>query len=125
MRKDYQEYLQLTNKEDCKESWVQWEMDEYGYPKSKAEKKAEANYYPLSPIDYQQTIVGLNIKFLRESKGLSQLGVMRAIGSKDTSVVSRWERGVYIPDASYLQKLANFFEVSVSDVMNKKIFDEL
>ncbi len=38
MKRDYSEYLEYTNKKDCKESWIQWKMEEYDYPKEKARK---------------------------------------------------------------------------------------
>ena len=55
-----------------------------------------------------------NLKQLRKSKGLSQeelairLNVVR-------QTISKWEKGLSVPDADMLIKIADIFEVSVSE----------
>ena len=57
-----------------------------------------------------------NIKKLRKAKGLSQeelavkLNVVR-------QTVSKWEKGYSVPDAVMLERMAELFEVSVSDLL--------
>ena len=61
-----------------------------------------------------------NLKQLRKSKGLSQeelairLNVVR-------QTISKWEKGLSVPDADMLIKIADIFEVSVSEFLGAKI----
>lgn len=61
-----------------------------------------------------------NLKQLRKSKGLSQeelairLNVVR-------QTISKWEKGLSVPDADMLIKIADIFEVSVSELLGAKI----
>ena len=61
-----------------------------------------------------------NIKALRKTKGLTQdelairLNVVR-------QTVSKWEKGLSVPDAEMLQKMAEVFEVSVSQLLGSSI----
>ncbi len=64
-----------------------------------------------------------NIKTLRKQKGYSQeqladkLNVVR-------QTVSKWEKGYSVPDADMLEKIADVFEVDVSDLLGKEISAE-
>ena len=61
-----------------------------------------------------------NLKLYRKENGLSQeqlalkLNVVR-------QTISKWEKGLSIPDAELLTKLAEILEVSVSDLLGTKI----
>ena len=61
-----------------------------------------------------------NIKTLRKAKGLTQdelairLNVVR-------QPVSKWEKGLSVPDAEMLQKIAEVFEVDVSQLLGSSI----
>lgn len=61
-----------------------------------------------------------NIKNLRKQKGLSQeelasrLNVVR-------QTVSKWERGLSVPDADMLEKIAQVLEVSIGDLLGSNI----
>lgn len=61
-----------------------------------------------------------NLKTLRKSKGMSQevlaqqLNVVR-------QTISKWEKGLSVPDADMLMKIAELFEVSESDLLGSKI----
>ncbi len=75
-----------------------------------------------------------NIKNLRKSRGISQeelairLGVVR-------QTVSKWEKGLSVPDSEMLMKIAEVFEVSVgillggeipqTEAVNNEIADQL
>lgn len=60
-----------------------------------------------------------NLKTLRKSKGLTQeelavrLNVVR-------QTISKWEKGVSVPDADLLIRIAEIFEVSVSELLGSK-----
>ena len=64
-----------------------------------------------------------NLKTLRKQKGFTQeelairLHVVR-------QTVSKWEKGLSVPDAELLIELSNILEVSVSDLLGSKITDE-
>ena len=61
-----------------------------------------------------------NIKTLRKAKGLTQdelairLNVVR-------QTISKWEKGLSVPDAEMLQKIAEVFEVDVSQLLGSSI----
>ena len=64
-----------------------------------------------------------NLKTLRTQKGMSQevlaerLHVVR-------QTVSKWEKGLSVPDAEMLKQLADLLEVSVGDLLGAKINNE-
>jgi putative transcriptional regulator len=64
-----------------------------------------------------------NLKRLRKRKGLSQqelaarLHVVR-------QTVSKWEKGLSVPDADMLIRIADIFEVSVSELLGAKLDNE-
>lgn len=61
-----------------------------------------------------------NIKSLRKTKGITQdelairLNVVR-------QTVSKWEKGLSVPDAEMLQRIAEVFEVNVSELLGSTI----
>ena len=63
-----------------------------------------------------------NLKALRKAKGLSQeelairLNVVR-------QTISKWEKGLSVPDADMLIRIAEIFETSVSKLLGAKIVD--
>ena len=64
-----------------------------------------------------------NLKSLRKRKGLSQeelairLNVVR-------QTISKWEKGLSVPDADMLIRIAEILETSVSGLLGAKILDE-
>lgn len=64
-----------------------------------------------------------NLKNLRKTKGITQeelairLNVVR-------QTISKWEKGLSVPDADTLIILADFFEVSVSELLGSKVEKE-
>lgn len=64
-----------------------------------------------------------NLKSIRKSKGYSQeevavrLNVVR-------QTVSKWEKGLSVPDAEMLVEISEMFEVSVSQLLGAKIQGE-
>lgn len=61
-----------------------------------------------------------NLKTLRKQKGMSQevlaqqLHVVR-------QTISKWEKGLSVPDAEMLVKIAEIFEIFVSELLGEKI----
>lgn len=68
-------------------------------------------------------MLGDNIKTLRKQKGYSQetlasqLNVVR-------QTISKWEKGISVPDAYMLEQMAELFEVPVSDLLGNNIEEE-
>lgn len=68
-------------------------------------------------------MIGENIKNARKAKGISQeevaikLNVVR-------QTVSKWEKGLSIPDADVLMKIADLLEISVGDLLGVKLQKE-
>lgn len=67
-------------------------------------------------------MLGENIKNLRKSKGYSQeilagqLNVVR-------QTVSKWEKGMSVPDAEMLNQISELFEVPVSELLGNNILE--
>lgn len=65
-------------------------------------------------------MLGENIRNLRKQKGYSQetlaaqLNVVR-------QTVSKWEKGLSVPDAEMLERLAEIFEVSAAELLGSSI----
>ena len=62
--------------------------------------------------------IGERIKYLRETKGFTQVELAKRIGIHSVSL-SRYERGEEIPNEAMIQKIADALEVSVAKVKNK------
>lgn len=68
-------------------------------------------------------MLGDNIKALRKQKGLTQeelaikLNVVR-------QTVSKWEKGLSVPDADLLQKIADVLETDVTQLLGAKLENE-
>ena len=61
-----------------------------------------------------------NIKALRKTKGLTQdeLAIRLNVARQ---TISKWEKGLSVPDAEMLQKIAEVFEVNVSQLLGSPI----
>lgn len=124
MLETYEEYLKNRNKEDSKANWICWRIEIYGYSKEKALKRAESQYFPIPTVNQQQTVIGLNIRHLRKQEGLTQKKLTELLELNDNLLVCRWEKGLYIPDAIQTQKVADFFGVSVSKLLNYPFYND-
>ena len=68
-------------------------------------------------------MLGENIKILRKEKGYTQetlaerLNVVR-------QTISKWEKGISVPDAEMLNELSELFEVPVSKLLGSNINEE-
>lgn len=64
--------------------------------------------------------IGKNVKRLRQNKGITQeqLGEVLGISSQ---AVSKWENGSALPDIMVLPKLADYFGISIDELMGYKL----
>ncbi|MBR2617099.1 MAG: helix-turn-helix transcriptional regulator [Clostridia bacterium] len=62
-----------------------------------------------------------NIKEFRLSKGISQKNLADAVGVSQKAV-DYWERGVNEPKATYILRLADFFDVSCDELLGRNPF---
>ena len=58
-----------------------------------------------------------NLKFLRKSNGISQKKLADTIGVAQSSI-NYWEKGKRIPSIEAVQKLADYFNVSLYELLN-------
>lgn len=65
-------------------------------------------------------MLGENIKALRKQKGCSQESLAEYLHVV-RQTVSKWENGISVPDAVMLDKIAEFFEVPVSELLGRGI----
>ncbi|WP_113885790.1 MULTISPECIES: helix-turn-helix transcriptional regulator [Cytobacillus] len=64
--------------------------------------------------------LGMNLKILRLKKRLRQKHVAKAIGVS-RNAISNYERNSNVPKKSNLEKLAEFYGVSVEDITEEDI----
>ena len=55
-------------------------------------------------------------KYQREAAGLNQPELAKKIGTSQTNV-SRWERGIVLPSIDFCVKLANFYGISLDELV--------
>lgn len=64
-----------------------------------------------------------NLKIFRERKGLTQENVAEALNVV-RQTISKWEKGISVPDADMLIRLAEVLDVSVSELIGSDVADE-
>lgn len=62
-----------------------------------------------------------NLKFLREKNSMEQIELANRLGRKSSSSVSEWEKGKYTPKIGVINDIAEIFNVSITDLMNKDL----
>ncbi len=67
-------------------------------------------------------MLGENIKILRKQKGYSQETLAQQLNVV-RQTVSKWEKGISVPDAEMLNSLSELFEVPVSTLLGSTIED--
>jgi orotate phosphoribosyltransferase len=65
-------------------------------------------------------MIGNNIKRIRQNKGMTQEQVGEVIGVSGQAV-SKWENGSALPDIQILPKLAEYFGISIDELMGYKL----
>lgn len=61
----------------------------------------------------------LKLRELRENRQLSMLQLAQFIGVSDAAI-SNWENGVNEPKASYVIKLADYFQISTDELLGRE-----
>ena len=69
------------------------------------------------------TMFSENLKTLRKQKGMSQETLAQQLNIV-RQTISKWEKGLSVPDADILTRIAELFEVSVSELLGAKIEEE-
>ena len=64
--------------------------------------------------------IGVNIKRLRQNKGLTQEKLGEVLGISGQAV-SKWESGAALPDITILPELADYFGISIDELMGYKL----
>ena len=64
-----------------------------------------------------------NLKIFRKRKGLTQENVAEALNVV-RQTVSKWEKGISVPDADMLIRLAEVLDVSVNELIGSSVADE-
>jgi len=59
-----------------------------------------------------------NLKYLRESRGLSQQKLAELLGTTTQQNIQRYEAGQIEPDFEMLQQFADFFDTSIDFLIN-------
>lgn len=76
----------------------------------------------MNSAEYSNTIkydvhISSNIKYLRQSDGLTQSDLARILSYRSASAIEKWESGVSNPPFKTLLKLSEFFDVSLDDLV--------
>lgn len=66
-----------------------------------------------------EVIIARNLIYYRKESGLTQLQIAEKLNYSDKSV-SKWERAEATPDIKTLKTLADFYEISVNDLLSDK-----
>ena len=79
-----------------------------------------AGLYLRHQIQEEKYMFGENLKTLRNKKGYTQENLAIKINVV-RQTVSKWEKGLSVPDADTLQKIAEVLEVEVSELLGAPI----
>ncbi len=71
-----------------------------------------------------EAIISQNLIELRKSKNLRQSELSLAVGYSDKTI-SRWENGTSVPDVATLVKLAEFYNVSLNDLITENAIEKI
>ncbi len=61
---------------------------------------------------------GENLKYQREKKGLSVTELAKALNTSHQNI-SRWESGAVIPSIDFCVKLADFYGISLDELVGR------
>lgn len=62
-----------------------------------------------------QNVFGMNLRELREERGIGQISLANALGVSK-GIISLWENGKREPTLRYLIAIAKFFQVSIDSL---------
>lgn len=66
------------------------------------------------------SLLGENLKSLREKRGWSQRFVANKLNMKQSSTYANWEYGLRDPDTDMLSRLADLYETTTDDLLGRK-----
>ena len=66
------------------------------------------------------SLLGDNLKSLREKRGWSQRFVAKKLNMKQSSTYANWEYGLRDPDTEMLSRLADLYETTTDDLLGRK-----
>ena len=66
---------------------------------------------------------GEALKFQREQQGISQSQLAREIGTSHQNV-NRWEKGVVLPSIEFCIKLADYYEISLDELVGREFIGQ-
>ena len=66
---------------------------------------------------------GEALKFQREQQGISQSQLAREIGTSHQNV-NRWEKGVVLPSIEFCIKLADYYEISLDELVGRDVIGQ-
>lgn len=66
-----------------------------------------------------EVIIARNLVYYRKESGLTQLQIAEKFNYSDKSI-SKWERAESLPDIKTLKALADFYEITVNDLLSDK-----
>ncbi len=71
-------------------------------------------------------LIGNFLRTLREEKKLTQIQLSNEFGYiYSDATISKWERGLSVPNTEDLKRLAEYFEVSVDEILNGTRYEEI
>lgn len=68
-----------------------------------------------------ENIIGLNIKYLRQKKGIKQKHIAEKLEINSPQQIGKYERGEALPPLSAIYLIAELFEVSPGDLIEKDL----
>lgn len=74
------------------------------------------NFFQIHQV-IDVTATGINIRRLREQRGLTVKDVQAFFGFEMPQAVYRWEAGINLPSVDNLYLLAGFFGVKIDDIL--------
>jgi transcriptional regulator with XRE-family HTH domain len=60
---------------------------------------------------------------LRKRKGITQMELAKYL-KVSNKTISKWENGVFLPDIAYLVAIANYYNISVDDLLRGTCFEK-
>ena len=72
----------------------------------------------------KRKIIPNNLRRCRKVRGFTQKRVAAILGLKSTAVISRWEKGLCLPETSNLGRLAGIYRTT-ADALLREYFQEL
>lgn len=66
---------------------------------------------------------GEALKYQREIKGISQLNLAQQIGTSHQNI-NRWENGTVLPSIDFCVKLAEFYDISIDELIGRKTYKD-